>query len=146
MSAAAVSPLASAPSAASIRAAAARPKVLLVDDETSVLFVIKAMLGKKRYDIHTCESLEDARALRARHTYQLILADLNLREESGLDLLREKPGSTPVMLMSGAFSDSDLLDLAMDEGAASYISKPIELAELLAKTERLIAGSMRAAA
>ena len=106
------------------------PVVLVVDDEQSMRQMISIML--KPYDCHvaTASSAEEAQqALEQGLAPALILTDLNMKQASGLDLLRYAKRRDPqaqVILMT-AFATAETALEALKEGAYDYLIKPFKL-------------------
>jgi CheY-like chemotaxis protein len=83
------------------------PLVLVVDDERQVLDEVTAVLAAAKIACHCCTTSEEALDAVQEVPPDLILCDVNLQGESGLDLydrIRSRPGleQVPVMLLSGA--------------------------------------------
>jgi CheY-like chemotaxis protein len=133
------------------------PHFLIVEDDQDDLFFLKRALKKLRTD-HTlefCESVSEAKAyitgegkFSDRETYPLpsvLLTDLRLGQESGLDLLewcRKRPElrTTPLILLTGSASPKDLSE-ARNRGASQTILKPLD-AQALAQAVKQLAASL----
>src|ERR1700744_5780225 len=72
--------------------------------------------------------------------HALILLDLNLRGEDGLDLLREVRGAfdLPVIIMTGHRRDETDRVLGLELGADDYLTKPFGLREMLARIRAVL--------
>lgn len=122
----------------------AKKQILVVDDETTWIKVLRYFLESRGYDVQSVGSATEA--LSAVRTYHpdLILADVRMPEMNGFDLLaklRTMPdlSRTPVVFFS-AIDDYDARRTARDLGAADYIVKPFdqdEVASVLHKHLRL---------
>lgn len=114
--------------------------ILVVDNDPLTMTGIAAILDLSGYECHCARGPEAA--LKAARTLplDLILCDVNLGGESGIDLcheLRELPGmdEVPVMFMSAA-QGPDIVRRSHDAGGAYYLRKPFEpdlLLELVGK-------------
>jgi len=112
---------------------------LIIDDEkplaesTAEYFNMFGVTAKAVFDSSGCYGfLED-------HTVDLILLDINLKEESGFELckgLREMT-QVPILFISARQSDDDIL-LALNIGGDDYICKPYSLSVLLAKVKAVL--------
>jgi len=113
-------------------------RVLLVDDEPSVLETMAAILEQEGYEVVPSDSVEDA-LLRLRSAeYDLLLTDLRIDTGSGLTLLaevRERAPDTTAIMLTGYASLESAVD-ALREGAYDYLVKPCHVEELKATVAR----------
>ncbi len=65
----------------------ARPKVLIVDDEPSICWGFKTLLGDEGYDVHVASSAEAGLKLAAQQKFELVVLDVRLPGEDGLTAL-----------------------------------------------------------
>lgn len=110
----------------------AQPKVLVVDDEESVVVTIKAILQLDGYDVATTMSGVAARAMVQDVEYDLVLTDLRLEDGDGLDVLkavRERYPETVTIMLTGYASLESAIQ-ALRAGAYDYLVKPSEVEEL----------------
>ena len=118
--------------ASALRAAAAAPRVLVVDDDEAVLLTIQGILELDQYDVVACGSGLQALELLRTHSFDLVLTDLRLDDYDGLELLRElrrrAPDSVAIVLTGYASLDSAVK--ALREGAYDYLIKPCDVLEL----------------
>ena len=111
---------------------AGRWRVLVVDDEEAARYGIRRALGGD-YDIKEAGSVEEARQALAAGAPDLLLLDVNLPGESGLDFLRELAGAggrSPLVIMVTAYGSERMAVEAIKTGAYDYLSKPFEIADL----------------
>ena len=115
-------------------------RILVVDDDLSLREVLEIALVRKGYDVSTAASSSAAWDLLTGMQMDLVLLDLRLGRENGLDLLGRIRGVWPdiPVLMITAFADSKSAVTAMKLGASDYISKPFELTELLQAVDRTL--------
>jgi DNA-binding NtrC family response regulator len=107
-------------------------KILVVDDETSILKLLKEALTQWGYQV-TCVST-GTEALEAIRTelFDAAITDIRMPEMTGLDLLREikrHDESIEVVVMTGYPTIASAVE-ALKEGAYDYLSKPLILDEL----------------
>jgi len=107
-------------------------KILVVDDEPSILKLLKEALTQWGYQVECVGT--GAEALEAIRTglYDAAITDIRMPEMSGLDLLREikrHDDSIEVIVMTGYPTISSAVE-ALKEGAYDYLSKPLILDEL----------------
>jgi putative two-component system response regulator len=107
--------------------------ILVVDDDAAVREVLVAMLTDAGYRVCAVASAAEARRALEHDTIPLLLSDVSMPGESGLDLIRfalcEHP-ETATLLIS-ALEDPGIAQVAMDYGAYGYLSKPIRRSAVL---------------
>jgi predicted CXXCH cytochrome family protein len=115
-------------------------RVLVVDDEELIRWSLAEELSAAGYKTSSAEGVAEALRLVEKEVPDVVLTDLRIGAESGLDLLkavrRDHPG-VAVVLMTG-FADLASAVEALREGAADYISKPLQLAGLKITLERVM--------
>jgi DNA-binding response OmpR family regulator len=113
-------------------------KILVVDDEENIRFVFKEVLTEEGYDVFEAESVEDTFDILSRELIDLVLLDIKLRSESGLDILkritREFP-DTPVLLCSAYVSFRNDYTSWLADG---YIVKSSDPEELLEEVDKVL--------
>ena len=107
-------------------------KVLIVDDEESILKLLKKELESDERFIHTATCAREARKLLKKHAYDVIILDIRLPDANGLDLYAEFKGQVrdvEIILITG-HGDIDNAVKAMRLGVYDYITKPFKLDKL----------------
>lgn len=114
-------------------------RLLVVDDEPSMLDMLSLLWRAEGYEVETARSVGEARERLAERPVDLVLCDILMPDGNGLELLREIKASDPrvaVIMMTAYTSTKSALE-AMKLGAYDYISKPFadleELKLLVAK-------------
>jgi two-component system response regulator AtoC/two-component system nitrogen regulation response regulator NtrX len=115
----------------------ASPTILIVDDDSTARYGMRRVL-EGRYRVLEAESVSAARQMMARENPHLLLLDIEMPEESGLDFLRElkAQASSPAVIMVTAYGSEKIAVEAMKSGACDYLPKPFEVDELRLKVER----------
>jgi two-component system nitrogen regulation response regulator GlnG len=105
-------------------------KILVIDDDESIQWVIKKALEPLGYEIESKNSIKEAEKLIDK--YNLFLLDLMLPDGSGLDLLKKIRESYPdsIVIIITAHGKMESAINAMKEGAYDYIEKPFDIEEL----------------
>ena len=102
--------------------------ILVVDDEPSISELLKKMLSKWGFHVDTANCLLDARNMLKCRPYSLVLTDIVMPGESGLDLLEhihlDYP-DIPVILISG-HAELDMAIDAVKKGAFDFLNKPFD--------------------
>ena len=113
--------------------ATASSDVLIVDDEEANRVAYDRALTSRGYSCEEAASAPEARAILERREYRLVLLDIHLGADSGLDLLTEirttRP-ATAVVMVTG-IDDPDLAIKAIAMGAYGYMVKPVRVSELI---------------
>lgn len=115
--------------------AAARKRVLAVDDDPAAVGALRQILGQKGYDVVTAHSAEDALAVLADQRFDLAILDVGMPGMSGYELCRKmrKDARTvdlPVIFLT---AKALLMDMAegQDAGSDLYLIKPVLASKLL---------------
>jgi two-component system response regulator AtoC len=121
---------------------AARPRVLVIEDETLFARAVARSLEGVGYDVMGADSLLSGRQAMQAATPDLVLLDLRLPDGSGMDLLAELSAlgdDRPQVLVLTAYGEIGDAVQAIKLGAADYLKKPIDLDELRLVVERVLA-------
>jgi len=112
--------------------AAARPLLLVVDDEPPVLKIVERLAAKAGFEVAACGSGAEAMRMLARRPADLAMVDLRMPDVNGLDLLRQIRATHPgceVILMT-AYAAVDSAVEAIKLGAREYLTKPFDFERL----------------
>ena len=107
-------------------------KILVVDDERSILVLLKEALGQWGYQVTTAASAAEALGILKSELFDALITDIRMPDMSGLELLREvkkQDESIEVVMMTGYPTIASAVQ-ALKEGAYDYLSKPLILDEL----------------
>src|SRR5215468_7701423 len=121
-------------------ATAARvPQVLIVEDDASLREIAAQYLQSQSLGAAGVASLSEARELLRLHHFDLVVLDLNLAGEDGLDLLRELAlqRRPPVIIVSGRIEEADRV-VGLELGADDYMTKPFSMRELTARIRMVL--------
>jgi two-component system, NtrC family, response regulator PilR len=114
--------------------AVALPKILVVDDDAESRQLLSEVLEANGYAVGTVADGQQAREVLGQDgEYRIVIADLHMPKETGLELLRhlrEQKSNHYIVLMSSFISVSER-ELAQDLGAQALLEKPFRLSELL---------------
>ncbi len=108
-------------------------KILVIDDEPDITFVLEGLLSKEGYAVDTAGGVAEAEEKMVKNNYDLILADIVLGSETGVDILRQvktKKLNSIVIFMTG-FPTFDTAAEAILLGVYDYLPKPIERGRLI---------------
>lgn len=115
-------------------------RILLVEDEPGLRLTLSDRLTGEGYTVSTAADGEEALRAVAAGQFDAIVLDIMLPRKSGLDVcrdLRQGGNLTPILMLTAR---SQLVDkvIGLKLGADDYLTKPFEMAELLARIEALI--------
>ncbi len=116
-------------------------RILVVDDEPSVVDVFREFLAAQGYELTVASSGEEAVKLLPALKPDIILTDINLPGLSGLEVMRFARGldaEVAVIVVTGYASASSAID-ALRQGAYDYVTKPFDLDDVHQIVERAIA-------
>ena len=114
-----------------------KAKVLIVDDDSAIQRLISRNLAKKGYECHAVENAQTARQSLANSAADLLICDICMPGESGLDLVRSVIHDYPkmaIMMISG-LDHAEIVESAIDIGVDGYITKPFETNQLIVSAE-----------
>jgi two-component system phosphate regulon response regulator OmpR len=113
--------------------------LLLVDDDKRILSLLSAYLSKNGFLISSARNSTEARCFLDFFEFDLLVIDIMMPGESGLDLLENirKQTSVPAIFLSAKGESKDKIS-GLEIGADDYLSKPFEPKELLLRLERLL--------
>ncbi len=109
--------------------------ILLVDDEDEFLHTLAERLQLRDFEIQTATDGEEALNLVAKECPDLVVLDAMMPGMSGLDVLKQLKADhpdLPIILLTGHGSTADGIE-GMRLGAFDYLTKPIDLDELIKK-------------
>lgn len=112
-------------------------KILLVEDDPSLGFVIKDNLSVKGYEVTLCRDGEEAERVFGTMPFHLCIFDVMLPKKDGFTLarnVRAKDYSIPILFLTAKSMTEDKLE-GFRIGADDYITKPFSLDELLCRIE-----------
>ncbi len=107
--------------------------ILLVDDEEFITDSLSRVLQMHGYRCETADSAESAREKLRGDLFDLILCDIQMPGESGLDLLRQVAAELPhtATVMVTGVDDTEVAEQALELGAYGYVIKPFSANEIL---------------
>ena len=119
-------------------------KILLVDDDVSILLLVSDVLEENGMNVVTARSGEEAVRLMEGQSFDLILLDIMMKGLSGLDVCRKIRSrvSCPILFLSAKDSVKDIV-AGLDLGADDYLTKPFVLEELVARIQAHLRRQMR---
>ena len=124
-------------------AGAAAPRILMVEDEEDIAFLIRFLLERNGYAVeHAADGRQALDYLVDSPVPDLVLLDIMLPYHDGLEILerlRTQPNwqTVPVLMLTAKAREADIVR-ALELGADDYVTKPFQPDELLARLRRFM--------
>ena len=114
-------------------------KLLIIDDEPTILETVETRLRKEGFSTFTADSAEEGMRLFRRVKPDLVIVDIMLPQRSGYDFCRavRKDSETPLIIISARAEEADRIK-GLEIGADDYLTKPFNLAELTARVKAVL--------
>lgn len=116
---------------------ASKAKVLFVEDDASIAFIVKDNLEDNGYEVVYCVDGETGWQQFMRNNFDICLLDVMLPKKDGLSLaaqIRKKNETVPILLLTALGSDESKI-AGFQKGIDDYITKPFNIQELLLRME-----------
>ncbi|HEX9442755.1 MAG TPA: response regulator [Candidatus Binatia bacterium] len=115
--------------------------VLAVDDEHNFLALLIRILGKKGFEVTTAPGGPEALKALETRPYDLALLDIRMSPMSGLQILDELKSRQPAVkvIMMTAYPTEETRKQAREKGASAYLTKPIDLDDMIKTIDALLA-------
>jgi len=115
-------------------------KILLVDDEPSIVSVLSTVLKAEGYDVTAAVGGDKGIEVLDNDTFDLMLSDIRMNPVNGMDLLRIAHERYPHMavIMLTAYGSVETAIEALKLGAFDYVTKPFKVDELLITVQRAL--------
>jgi CheY-like chemotaxis protein len=116
-------------------------KILIVDDDPRNIFALKLTLKSRGYQIVSCTMAQEAIQILKENTVDIILMDMMMPEMDGYEavkIIRNTPvmSQIPVIAVTAQAMPEDR-QKCLDAGAQDYVSKPIDVDQLITAIEKL---------
>jgi len=116
-----------------------RPRIGIVDDEAGVRAALVALLRENQFEPVPMASSAEFKTMQKSANLDLVLIDLQLRGESGLELAIDirQAGNLPIVMLTGRGDDTDKI-VGLEVGADDYMLKPFNPRELIARIRAVL--------
>jgi two-component system response regulator PilR (NtrC family) len=107
-------------------------RILIVDDERGMRDFLSIMLKREGYVVAVAESADKAGQLLGRGEFDLVISDISMPGQSGLDVLKQSKTANPEtpVIMITAYASAESAIEALKLGAYDYIVKPFDVEEM----------------
>ncbi|GAA0126578.1 MULTISPECIES: response regulator transcription factor [Clostridium] len=114
-------------------------KILLVEDDSSIILGIKYSLEQEGFYVDIAKTLNIARDFIKDNNYSLLLLDINLPDGNGYDFCNEIRGNSDVGIIFLTACDEEVnIVMGLDIGGDDYITKPFRVRELISRINAVI--------
>lgn len=130
----------SEPSAALLSTPAPRKRILVIEDDPSIVLGLRMNLEAEGYSVQVAEDGEAGLAQARTEEADLIILDLMLPRLNGFEVLRKLRAENiriPAIVLSARDAELDIV-MGLEFGAEDYVTKPFGLAELLARIKAVL--------
>jgi DNA-binding response OmpR family regulator len=121
-----------------------KAKILLVEDDPTLSYVIKDSLQNNSYEVVHCNDAESAWQQFTKRSFDICLLDVVLPKKDGMSLahdIRKQNEKIPILLLTSKNMDDDKI-AGFKSGADDYITKPFNMQELLLRLEVFLKRTM----
>jgi FixJ family two-component response regulator len=118
------------------------PLISIVDDDESVRIGMTSLVRSLGYEVQSYESAEDFLQSQERHGSSCLISDIQMPGIGGLELqkvLAAENSDTPIIFIT-AFPDANVRQIALQAGAACFLSKPCDGETLIKCLESALGG------
>jgi two-component system, OmpR family, alkaline phosphatase synthesis response regulator PhoP len=114
-------------------------RILVVDDEESILKVVDYALSQAGYTVRTAGEAEGAESALKEFRPDLVILDVMLPGKSGLDIARDirATSNVPIIMLSAKGDEVDRI-LGLEFGADDYVTKPFSPRELVSRVKAIL--------
>ena len=122
-------------------------QILVIEDEPAIRNVLRVLLEAESYRVIEADTAMRAEIEARSHKPDLLLVDLGLPDEDGLNVIRRVRGwsQVPIVVLSARTMEEQKI-AALDAGADDYVTKPFSAPELLARLRAALRRDVRGAA
>ncbi|HYS14172.1 MAG TPA: response regulator [Burkholderiaceae bacterium] len=116
-----------------------QPHVLALDDDPSIRQIVTEYLSENELRVTAVASGKELLAVMAKETIDLVVLDLRLHGEDGMQIARKlrEQSSIPILMLTGRADEADRV-MGLELGADDYLTKPFSPRELLARIRALL--------
>ena len=116
-----------------------QPHVLALDDDASIRQIVTEYLSENELRVTAVASGKELLAVMAKETIDLVVLDLRLHGEDGMQIARRlrEQSSIPILMLTGRADEADRV-MGLELGADDYLTKPFSPRELLAHIRALL--------
>jgi len=117
-----------------------QPRILIVDDDEGTRRTLRLIFQRKGYGVETADSVQEALEKANNGSFNAGLLDVRLPDGKGVELLGALKARHPdmEMIMVTGYASTETAMQALNEGATAYITKPLNMDEVLAEVRKIL--------
>ena len=115
-------------------------KILLLEDDVSLLDGLIYSLEKNGFSLDVARTVGEAKSYLSKRKYDMLLLDVTLPDGTGFDIcehVRKKGSDVPIIFLTAADEEINIIR-GLDSGGDGYITKPFKLGELCSRIKALL--------
>src|SRR5579862_9486266 len=115
-------------------------RILIIEDESGLATTLKDRLQKEGHTVNVALDGNSGMVMALRETFDLLILDLMLPGQNGLTIcqkLRQLGSNAPILMLTARRQTMDKV-VGLRTGADDYLTKPFQMAELLARVDALL--------
>lgn len=115
-------------------------KILLLEDDSSLVDGLCYSLKKNGYQVETAGSIKEAVEYLQKNLYNLLILDVTLPDGTGFEIcemVRKRKNQVPIIFLTASDEEINIIR-GLDSGGDDYITKPFKLGELLSRIHALL--------
>ena len=123
----------------------AKPKILIVDDEEALRFLLASELEAEAFDVHSAGDGDEAielirKKIEQSEKYDVLLLDIKMPKVDGFEVLKFVKANVPEtkVIMLTAYADVKNAIESLRQGASDFVSKPYDLDDILTSINRAL--------
>jgi DNA-binding response OmpR family regulator len=116
------------------------PRILIVEDEESILLPLEDNLRLEGYEVSSAKDGQQGLSMAKEQNYDLIVLDIMLPKMDGFEVckrLRQDKITTPILILTAKSQEVDKV-IGLELGADDYVTKPFSPRELLARVKAIL--------
>jgi CheY-like chemotaxis protein len=116
-----------------------KPRILIVDDEASIRAALERWFTLRGFEVHQAADGQEAVAICGKSSFDVITMDLEMPNMGGIEAtveIKKLLPEVPIIVLTGYSKNADI---AVQNGAAKVLSKPLRLKELETEVRNIIA-------
>ena len=114
-------------------------KILLVEDNESIVLGLKYSLEQEKFQVITAKNKKEAVSILEKYQFDLCLLDISLPDGTGYEICKiiKRGEDFPVIFLTAKDEEENVI-LGLDMGADDYISKPFRIGELISRINSVL--------
>ena len=114
-------------------------KILLLEDDLSLVNGLTFAFQKERYDLDIARTISEADSLLSERKYDLLILDVSLPDGSGFEICKKVRQTSKVPIIFLTASDEEInIIMGLDMGGDDYITKPFKFGVLMSRINALL--------